>query len=51
MVLIFWSRNHAATVMAVSASNGRTSLPSTASRPGTVLTRCAGTMRSGFTQK
>ena len=34
-----------------SSSNGRISDPSTASRPPTVLTRSAGTMRGGFTQK
>ena len=50
-VLMPWSRNHRATATARSSSNGRISDPSTASRPPTVLTRCAGTIRSGFTQK
>jgi hypothetical protein len=40
-----------AAARASSASNGRTSVPWWSSRPRTVFTRSAGTIRGGFTQK
>ena len=45
------SRKNLAAATALSSSNGRISSPVTASRPPTVFTRWAGTIRSGFTQK
>ena len=46
-----WSRNQRATSTARVWSNGRTWLPRGSSRPPTVSTRSAGTIRSGLTQK
>ena len=51
IVLMPASRKNRAAATALSSSNGRTSAPSTASRPPTVRTRWTGTIRSGFTQK
>ena len=45
------SRNQRATRTAPASSNGRTSSPRKSSRPPTVFTRSAGTIRGGLTQK
>ena len=51
MVEMSLSRKYAATAVAPVRSNGRICEPSTARRPPTPLTRCAGTRRGGLTQK
>jgi hypothetical protein len=51
MVVIPASRKNRAAATASSRENGRTSAPVTSSRPRTVRTRSAGTIRGGLTQK